>query len=484
MCQDGCNIKEYKSSNKKAVCECSIEEEKEDELNKDEINLKFNNKNFGESFLTTLKNSNFLVLKCFKLVFNIHNLCKNIGMIFMSIILFLSISLIFIYYFKGQKKIKFYIQSIINQKIYDNNKKSNISKKENKTPWTEQSNQNLRTITKNNKKNKKRHIKGKKKNLSKNKGKKSNFPPKKPKNARKNILSTNNRLSSCNWIYSNSKLIEKNSRLSFDRKSYSNTNNLLIKRKNKTKKNKIENTFSFLDISKKDSNKTLTENELNILEYELALETDKRTYLQYYWSLLKKKQLILFTFFPVEDYNLTSIKISLFLMSFSLSFTINGFFFTDETMHNVYENKGVFDFIYQIQQILYSTIICAVINVILKQLSLSEKNILEIKQQKNYKKLCNESKKIEKCINIKFNIFFIVSVLLLLFFWYFISCFCIVYNNTQLILIEDTLISFGLSMIYPFGLNLLPGLFRIPALKAKDKNKKCIYKFSLLIALI
>ena len=72
----------------------------------------------------------------------------------------------------------------------------------------------------------------------------------------------------------------------------------------------------------------------------------------------------------------------------------------------------------------------------------------------------------------------------MLFFWYFISCFCAVYKNTQMILISDTFVSFALSMIYPFGLNLLPGIFRIPALKAIKKDKKCLYKISNLVALI
>ena len=53
-----------------------------------------------------------------------------------------------------------------------------------------------------------------------------------------------------------------------------------------------------------------------------------------------------------------------------------------------------------------------------------------------------------------------------------------------MILIKDTLVSFALSMVYPIGLNLLPGLFRIPALKDKKKDKKYIYKLSGLIALI
>ena len=47
--------------------------------------------------------------------------------------------------------------------------------------------------------------------------------------------------------------------------------------------------------------------------------------------------------------------------------------------------------------------------------------------------------------------------------------FCAIYKNTQLHLIKDTLISFGLSFIYPFGINLLPGLFRIPSLSEKKE---------------
>ena len=230
--------------------------------------------------------------------------------------------------------------------------------------------------------------------------------------------------------------------------------------------------------------KEINDEELNTLEYEIAIVYDKRTYFQYYWSLLKKKQLILFTFIPANDYNLFTIKISLFLIAFSLYFTINGFFFSDETMHKIHEDKGSFNIFNQIPQILYSTVICAAINMILKLLSLSEKNILLIKHEKKMSIAVKKSKNIEKCINIKFTIFFILSCILLLFFWYFISCFCAVYNNTQFILIKDTLVSFALSMLYPFGLNLLPGMLRIPAIRAKNKDKKCIYKISGLIAII
>ena len=120
---------------------------------------------------------------------------------------------------------------------------------------------------------------------------------------------------------------------------------------------------------------------------------------------------------------------------------------------------------------------------ILKQLSLSEKNILQIKQEKNMIYVAEKSKKIELCLKIKFIIFFVLSLILMIFFWYYISSFCAVYINTQKILIKDTLISFGTSMIYPFGINLIPGFLRIPALRSKNKDKVCSYKISIIIAL-
>ena len=153
-------------------------------------------------------------------------------------------------------------------------------------------------------------------------------------------------------------------------------------------------------------------------------------------------------------------------------------------MHKIHEDNGKFNFIYQLPQILYSTFISGFINWILKQLSLSENDIISIKQKKDIKRMKNYSKQIRKLIIIKFIVYFILNNLLLFFFLYFISCFCAVYRNTQIILIKDTLFSFGLSMLYPFGLNLLPGLFRLPALKAQKKDKKFLYKISNLVALI
>ena len=104
--------------------------------------------------------------------------------------------------------------------------------------------------------------------------------------------------------------------------------------------------------------------------------------------------------------------------------------------------------------------------------------------EKEYLLAQKKSNQIKTCLYLKLYIFFILSFIFMMFFWYFISCFCAVYKNTQIILIKDTLISFALSMLYPFGLNLFPGFFRFPALRAPKKDKKCLYRASELIALI
>ena len=81
-----------------------------------------------------------------------------------------------------------------------------------------------------------------------------------------------------------------------------------------------------------------------------------------------------------------------------------------------------------------------------------------------------------KKLKLKFILFYIITSIFLIFFWIYLSCLCAVYVNTQYHLIKDSLVSFSLSLIYPFVLNLIPIFIRIPAIK--KRNKECMYKIS------
>ena len=87
-------------------------------------------------------------------------------------------------------------------------------------------------------------------------------------------------------------------------------------------------------------------------------------------------------------------------------------------------------------------------------------------------------------LRFKFILYFIFGVVFLLFFWYYLSMFGAVYINSQFHLLIDTLESFGYSLLYPFGLCLIPGLFRIPALSDSKKQKEYLYKFSKILQMI
>ena len=222
--------------------------------------------------------------------------------------------------------------------------------------------------------------------------------------------------------------------------------------------------------------------EMNSLSYILALKYDKRTFFQYYFSLLKTNHIIFFTFNKNKnDYNSKIIKIDLFFVEFIVELFVNALFFSDDTMHKIYEDEGDFNFLYQLPQIIFSTLISKVFNLLFNNFALSEANILDFKNNKSIKHLSKRAKKLFFWLKVKFIIYFIISSILVLFFWYYLAMFCAIYRNTQSHLIKDTLLSFVLSLLYPFVIYLLPGIFRIRSLSDKDSKKKYIYNFSIIL---
>ena len=150
-------------------------------------------------------------------------------------------------------------------------------------------------------------------------------------------------------------------------------------------------------------------------------------------------------------------------------------------MHKLYIELGKNKIINQLPQMIYSLIISSTINLLLKSMSLSGKNIILIKSQPDLEFALKKAVRVEKCEKMKIFLFYLECFIFLIFFWYFISCFCAVYINTQRILIEDTLISFATSMIYPFGYYLIPSIIRIMALKS-NKKRNTLYNFSLILS--
>ena len=472
LCHSFCEYKGYAEEIQMSKCECRPK----NNISKiSEISI--NSNDFLKKFVDIKNIMNLKVMKCYKLLFTKQGLIKNIGSYIILSIFLIAIISIFIFLFKGYKDLCFIIDRIfkinikhstkqfrrkgsnlilkncaINVVNFQNNDKNDLENKKSRTSKKAKTHK-INII------NKKYNEPIKNKNVF-------NLHPPKAKNKLRHPSIYKAKLSDINNFNSLSNMNKSNNNIKM---SIINKNNSKAIKKIMTKKEK-ENKL-----------KIKNDNELNTLNYEEAIKIDKRTYFQYYISLIKRKQKLIFTFFISDDYNSKIIKVCLFFFSFALFLTVNALFFSDSTMHKIYEDRGKFNFLYQIQQILYSTIISSFINAIVTILSLTENYIIRIKRKKNIPK---KREKILKCSKIKFIFFFVLVILFLLFFWYYLSSFCAVYKNTQYHLIEDTIISFILSLLYPFGLSFLPGMFRIPALRAEKKDKEFLYKISKLIQLV
>ena len=171
------------------------------------------------------------------------------------------------------------------------------------------------------------------------------------------------------------------------------------------------------------------------------------------------------------------IKVYIFFFIFFINYAISSMFYSNDTMNKIYTDKGSFYAQYQLPRMNYSFLISSFLESGINFLGLYEDNIINIKQCK-YQRMKKVIKKEKKCIKIKITFFFIITYLVLFFFWIYLGCFCDVYKNTQVHLLIEVSSSFAMSFISPIFINLIPGIFRIPSLKGKKKSNYMLFKFS------
>lgn len=527
-CQANCEYGDYISESSYLKCVCSVVEE--------DINLeqpeKYTGKVFAKSFYDVLKNSNYEIVKCYRLVFRLNNFISNIGCIIsISLFLLYSISLI-LYICTGITKFRIDISKIlVNDEKKENTLEDNIdniinedknnvniylSKKERKNKNKTKAVHFVKDIKEPKKEKFKKNVNMKHYQSEKiiNIKKKSKLKSNQTSNTeseKKKIFKSENVNSPPRKISSNKESDKTNkikNDISIGKTSNSNNSNLNLKnniillnnnlfqggqkviKKPKSifsKMIKNNNEISITpkkvkNIDKIKKDQKFSNYELNDMEYLEAVKHDKRQFHQIYWSILSREHLIIFTFFHWNDHNINSIKLSRFFFLVCTDMAMNVFFFTDESMHKIYKSYGKWDFLQNIPQIIYSTLISQALEIFICFLTLTDKHFYQIKQIK-FESINSMIPvfKIMNCIKIKLGIFYIFTFILFFSYWYIVTAFCSVYRNTQIIFIKDSIFSFIGGILYPFGLYFISALLRIISLKSKKGNLGCIYKLSEII---
>ena len=417
LCESDCSYSSYDKILKKVECKCDVKYNIKDlyeiKIDKDKLKASLNLKNL----------INIKVLKCYKKVFTKNGLLYNIGSYILLAIIFLYMVCLIYLILQDYSSLKSEIIVFFNFLENNNNINGIEDKKIKNKNNLLKTGTSIDDLTRKNFKNK------------------FLYPP-----------------PVFNKLFNNNKLKKIVKIDVYNYKRHRNRNNI----QTETTRKKI--------IKKNQRNINLTEFELNDCLYKKALLYDKRIFCQYFFSLLKLRHLLTSAIIPSQDYNSKAIKICIFLFSFALFFANNAIFMNEDVIHNIYENHGTLDIIYQIPQIIYSNIISSIINKIIRFLSLSQDDVVEERNKIKRKKKNKNFTNFFRTLLIKYIFFFIVSFLFLFFFWFYISCFCFVYKNTQIYLIKDTLFSFGLSLIFPCIFYFLSSICRIYSLKNRNRN--------------
>ena len=436
LCEHKCNFTEYNISSKTSKCMCEIKSKiytiSEILNSKETVSKDFNTENSTTS-LTVLN-----PMKCYNSLFSKYGLLKNIGNYILLLITLIFVSSGILFYKVGYIMLCNEIAQIIKMKGENNKEKFNIYKYD--------------------KKEKKSKIKRKAKKSKSSKSKSSKSNPKKRKSIKKfeDLINTGSK---------NHKSVSKLKLINAKKNHKMDLNNPMIE-----KSQIILNEMQYNDYEK------------NYFSYKEALENDKRSFMEYYKSLVKTKHPLIFSLIPIKDYNSMITKVDILLISFAVLYATNALFFNEKTIHQIYEDKGAYNMRYFLPQTILAFIIGHIIVIILKYIFLSERHIMEIKKQETKDNASVMIDKVKRCLIIKYIIFYVAGSIFLILFWYYLSSFGAVYQNSQIFLIINTFLSSFISIIYPLFINVFPAVIR--AFSLNNTNREIFYKISKIIQII
>ena len=447
-CPDGCGTSAYPLDTKYLKCECPVEGEVT-------LDLKhISGDNVKKSIKSTFKNSNWKAMLCYNLVFDGEIFGKNIGAIITLILFFIYICFFVYYVMEGITPLQNTVAELMTA---EDEKKEEAEKK------AQDKEKNPAVIS------------------FKNPPKKSNSGNNDNKDKiSSGILIDDKKDNDINIVtLKDNKNEKRNSNPSVTDKDLSKIHikkdSIYTEEVNLNVKNVTET------VDDDEKYKDLDDFQLNNLEYKEACRYDKRSFLKTYWSVLKREHIIIFTFISRNDHNLFYVKIERFLILLCTQLFMNGLFFTDDSMHKATKSTD-YSFAQQLPKIIFSLIGTHLIEVFLCYLSMTDTVMYEVKDLTKRKH--TEQVIAEKINTMKKKLiaYFIVTLILFAFYWYFVAAFCAVFQNTQKIFLLDFLIGTLIGYIDPFVIYLLKEILRYLSLtKLSNRKGEIVYKISDLI---
>ena len=208
-----------------------------------------------------------------------------------------------------------------------------------------------------------------------------------------------------------------------------------------------------------------TDEKISDLSFYEAVKSDKRNIFQIYKGYLIDAHILINLFFSPNYLELRYIKFIFFIFGLGFDGFLNAFFYDISIIENTYEVGG-FDFFTEFPKTIYSTILTIIITFFINFLTNQKDKLAELIEE--YRTLPNYKQKLKdalKCLKIKLVLFFIINILLMLFFWYYCSCFGAVYVNSSKYWLFGMFESIIMGLLIPFIFTFITSLLRWISLK-------------------
>ena len=501
LCDDSCTMKGVNISTLTAICDCKVNVNTDNYLINNEIVM---SNEIVSNAVSLIKENNLAVMKCYKSLFVYEYFKVNVGGFIMLAFLIINLLCMIIFFVKDSDNIQKYIYKVTDSYLTFVNKnikkdsvnnineppkrktciqKVNVFNFEERLP-TIQTSQNLLS---NAKFSSFKRLKNKKLSISKIQNYENFFdnPDNKKNNLKKKIPSEkaegiriqgkkipmkiapekNTKFKNIQMKKIPDKIIQGNRILeTVNIKGKINKEITHIEKKNIT--------GSKLDI---DFNDYL--NPLDDSCYRESLQHDKRKFFESFVDSIKADQLICNTFFDQDNIMPKSVKIIYLTLTISFYLVINGFFYNENLISELYhsDSDGFFSFLNGSFERLTSVSIIVTVLTYVLSFSLCDEDELKAILTESKKTLKTKSNHFVAKVKKSYIIYLCVSIFLNVFFWFYVSCFNNVYPNTKYDWIKSSMFLFiFLELLSTFKL-FLEAVIRYFSLKKKLKQ---LFEFS------
>ena len=405
LCDDGCEVNGINFTTKTATCKCKAD---------DNLLNNIANNPFLDIDLDLIDESNIEVLKCYHDFFDQKYIKKNIGFFLSLTFIFFQVIctiLLIKYGFFGLKIMIYEIITKFNNLI--KNKKLNKNKKNilNEPPKKKDSMQSLKG--------------GKSINAS--------------------INRNNKKFCSSNNIISNQKVFIDCSDKNVSKQKINSVTSLALveeekekikkKQKQKISKEKPEKNNKVISLSDSEIN-TIIEESYDDMDFSNSLLKDNRTFCEMFTDKIKDN-LDFVNVFIENQLIPRTIRIILLIIKIDFYFVINGLMYNEEYISQLFNSKEketFFGFLTRsYKRIIYTSMIGVVIEFLIDWLFPHEKEIklILLTSDQNNNIIVSDLVQLLNKIKRNYIIFIIISFIITIFSWYYMTCFNNVYPNTK-----------------------------------------------------